>query len=74
MDTSLVTRAALKGYLERACGEESVNYINAPGVAEKLGLTLSETRPSDKNEFTELIEIETTNEKETASISGTFYG
>ena len=74
MDTSLVTRAALKGYLERACGEESVNYINAPGVAEKLGLTLNETRPSDKNEFTELIEIETTNEKETASISGTFYG
>ena len=30
LDTALVTRAALKGYLERACGEESVNHINAP--------------------------------------------
>ena len=74
LDTSLITRSALKGFLEIACGEESVNHINAPGVAEKLGITVSETRPTDENEFTELIEIETSNEKEKASISGTFYG
>ena len=74
LDTSLITRSALKGYLERACGEESVNYINAPGVAEKLGITVSETRPTDETEFTELIEIETSNGSETSSISGTFYG
>ncbi len=74
LDTALVTRAALKGYLERACGGESVNHINAPGIAEKLGLTVSETRPSDTGEFTEMIEIITGNEEEKASVSGTFFG
>jgi D-3-phosphoglycerate dehydrogenase len=74
LDTALVTRAALKGYLERACGGESVNHINAPGIAEKLGLTVSETRPSDTGEFTEMIEIIAGNEEEKASVSGTFFG
>ena len=74
LDTALVTRAALKGYLERACGEESVNHINAPGMAEKLGLTVSETRPSDTVEFTELIEIVAGNDEEKASVAGTFFG
>ncbi len=74
LDTALVTRAALKGYLERACGEESVNHINAPGVAEKLGLTVSETRPSDSVEFTEMIEIIAGNDNEKASVAGTFFG
>ncbi|MFP6872144.1 MAG: phosphoglycerate dehydrogenase [Verrucomicrobiales bacterium] len=74
LDTALVTRAALKGYLERACGGESVNHINAPGVAEKRGLTVSETRPSDAGEFTEMIEIIADAAEEKASVSGTFFG
>ena len=55
-------------------GSTSSILINAPGVAEKLGITVSETRPTDETEFTELIEIETSNDSETSSISGTFYG
>jgi len=74
LDTALVTRSALKGYLDRACGEESVNHINAPGVAEKLGLTVSETRPSDTGEFTEMIEIIAGNDEEKAAVAGTFFG
>ena len=74
LDTALVTRSAIKGYLHRACGGESVNHINAPGVAEKLGLTVSETRPSDSAEFTELIELEAGNDTDTASVSATFFG
>jgi D-3-phosphoglycerate dehydrogenase len=74
LDTALVTRSAIKGYLHRACGGESVNHINSPSVAEKLGLTVSETRPSDSAEFTELIELEAGNDTETASVSATFFG
>ncbi len=74
LDTALVTRAAIKGYLHRACGDESVNHINAPGVAEKLGLTVSESRPSGRAEFTELIEIVAGDDQDTASVAGTFFG
>ncbi len=73
-DTALVTRAALKGYLSAACGDESVNHINAPNVAERLGLTVGETRPAGPAEFTDLIELVAGRDGDTASVSGTFFG
>lgn len=72
-DTTLISRAVLKGFLERAVGPEQVNYINAIGVAEGLGLRFSESRVPDASEFTDLIEVHATNGEETASIAGTFF-
>lgn len=72
-DTTLISRAVLKGFLERAVGAEQVNYINANGVAENLGVRVSESRPGVQTEFNDLIEILASNGTETASIAGTFF-
>lgn len=72
-DTNLISRAVLKGFLERAVGTEQVNYINANGVAENLGLRFTESRMADASEYTDLIEVQATNGTETASIAGTFF-
>ncbi len=74
IDTTLVSRAVLKGYLERAAGPDAVNYINAAGVAANLGLAFSETRVPGPSEFHDLIEVQATNGTDTATISGTFFG
>lgn len=73
-DTTLISRAVLKGFLERPVGADQVNYINANGVAENLGLRFTESRLPEPSEFNDLIEVEASNGAETASISGTFFG
>lgn len=72
-DTSLLSRAILKGFLERPCGPEQVNYINAIGTAENLGIRLNESRVPEASEFTDLIEVQACNGTESASIAGTFF-
>jgi D-3-phosphoglycerate dehydrogenase / 2-oxoglutarate reductase len=73
-DTTLISRAVLKGYLERPVGADQVNYINANGVADTLGLRVTESRLPEPTEFNDLIEVEASNGSETASITGTFFG
>ena len=73
-DTTLISRAVLKGFLERPVGVDQVNYINATGVAENLGLRFTESRLPEPTEFNDLIEVEASNGNETASITGTFFG
>ncbi len=73
-DTTLISRAVLKGFLERPCGAEQVNYINATGVAENLGIRFTESRLAEPSEFHDLIEVHARNEaNESASIAGTFF-
>lgn len=74
LDTTLISRAVLKGYLERPCGAENVNYINAAGVADQLGLRFTESRVPEPTEFHDLIEVAATNGTDTSTISGTFFG
>jgi len=72
-DTTLISRAVLKGFLERAVGAEQVNYINANGLAENLGIRFTESRLAGQSEFTDLIEVQARSEVEMASIAGTFF-
>jgi D-3-phosphoglycerate dehydrogenase len=73
-DTTLISRAVLKGFLERPVGAEQVNYINANGVAENLGIRFTESRLAEPSEFTDLIEVVAKNDQgEAASIAGTFF-
>lgn len=44
--TALVTNTVLKGFLMSRV-EESVNFINAPAVAKRYGLTVKESKPVD---------------------------
>ncbi|RYD34437.1 MAG: phosphoglycerate dehydrogenase [Verrucomicrobiaceae bacterium] len=73
-DTTLISRAVLKGYLDVACSEGSVNWVNAPGVAESLGLSFTETRLAKPADFTELIEVTAGAGSLSASVAGTFFG
>ena len=74
VDTTLITRSALKGYLEFGAGEGSVNYLNAPAMAEDRGIRVTESRPAESCEFTDLIEVVVGNEEERESAAGTFFG
>lgn len=74
VDTTLITRSALKGFLEASSGETVVNTLNAPGFAETRGIRVTESRLPAPCEFTDLIEVETGNSNETTTAAGTFFG
>lgn len=73
-DTTLISRAVLKGFLERATGKEQVNYINANGVADNLGIRFTESRIPEPTEYQDLIEVKVSNDTDSASLAGTFFG
>lgn len=73
VDTAAVTRVILKGFLQAAGGGE-VNQVNAPALAETLGLKVTESREMAPGDFTELIELEASVNGTTVSVAGTFFG
>ncbi len=74
MDTALISRAALKGYLERSVADDGVNFLNAPSVAESKGLRFSESRLAQPTEFSSLIELTAGKDGARVSVTGTFFG
>jgi D-3-phosphoglycerate dehydrogenase / 2-oxoglutarate reductase len=73
VDTTAITRAILKGFLESAGGVD-VNEVNAPAFAESLGLKITETRLSAPGDYTDLLELSATAEGKTVSVGGAFFG
>ena len=73
VDTTAITRAVLKGFLQAAGGTE-VNEVNAPAFAESLGLKITETRLSAPGDYSDLLEISATAEGRTVSVGGAFFG
>ena len=73
LDTTPITRSVLKGFLTNISGDE-VNEINAPGLAQNLGLQVVESRVSDSAEFSDLIEVVAEDSGSKASVAGTFFG
>ncbi len=74
IDTTLVTRSALKGYLETGLTSGSANYLNAPSLAEDRGMRVTESRPAEVCEFTDLLTITVSSGADSMSLSGTFFG
>jgi D-3-phosphoglycerate dehydrogenase len=74
LDTALISRAALKGFLELSSSEDSVNFLNAPSVAEGKGLRFTESRLPGPAEFTDLIELTVGRENDRVAVAGTFFG
>lgn len=72
-DTTPVTRAVLKGFLETAGGAE-VNMVNAPVLAQSLGLKVSGTESSARGDFTDLLEARAAAAGAEASVGGAFFG
>jgi D-3-phosphoglycerate dehydrogenase len=73
VDTTAITRAILKGFLQSAGGTD-VNEVNAPAFAESLGLKVTETRLSAPGDYTDLLELAATAEGKTVSVGGAFFG
>jgi D-3-phosphoglycerate dehydrogenase len=73
LETGPITRAVLKGFLESAEGTE-VNYVNAPSIAEQLGIQVSEVKSTEPIDYAELINVRAMVDGQAASLSGTFYG
>lgn len=74
LDTTLVSRGVLKGYLERPLGADQVNLINAVSSAESLGLRFTESRLPEQTEFTDLIEVQVGSGDNVSVIAGSFFG
>ena len=73
VDTSAITRAVLKGFLQIAGGSE-VNDVNAPAFAEMLGLNVTESRLSAPGDYTDMLELSALGEGKTVSVGGAFFG
>ncbi|HUJ72288.1 MAG TPA: phosphoglycerate dehydrogenase [Verrucomicrobiae bacterium] len=73
LETGPIGRAVLKGFLESAQGGD-VNYVNAPVIAQTLGLRVSEMKSSEPIDYAELINVRAFVDGQETSLSGTFYG
>ena len=73
LETSPITRSILKGFLESAEGGD-VNYVNAPLIAEQLGVRVETIKSTEPIDYAELINLRAAADGKAASISGTFYG
>ncbi len=72
-ETVPITRSVLKGLLFQ-CTEVAVNEVNAPKVAQNLGLKVMETKSAEAGEFTDLICIEATKGDAKYEVGATIYG
>lgn len=72
-DTTPITRAVLKGYLELTGGTD-VNAVNAPALAAARGIKVSDVRLGIHEDYTELVEVVARCESSFASVAGTFFG
>lgn len=74
LDTELITRMVLTGYLAGAHNAAQVNLVNAPAVAKTHGLAVGESTVALATNCTELIEVSVIKDDEVCTVAGTFYG
>ncbi|MEM6910635.1 MAG: phosphoglycerate dehydrogenase [Verrucomicrobiota bacterium] len=73
LETSLISRAALSGFLQKTFGKTGVNYINVPGLAKNLGLEVAESTATNSSEYTEVISLRVKGESLTREVVGTLF-
>jgi len=74
LDTELITRKVLTGYLAAAHHEAQVNLVNAPAIAKAHGLSVTESTVALASNCTELIEVSAIKGNEVCTVAGTFFG
>ena len=70
--TELLTRAYLGGLFGRMM--ENVNIINAPGIATKHGVAVTEVRSTEHQDFSQLISAQVKSSNGEVTLAGTLYG
>lgn len=71
-DTSLLTIAVLKGLLAPVM-TETVNYVNAPLLAEQRHIDYTESKTPKAEDYTNLITVKLHSDGESISVSGTTF-
>ncbi|MEI6178415.1 MAG: phosphoglycerate dehydrogenase [Verrucomicrobiota bacterium] len=74
LDTELITRMTLTGYLATAHCDSQVNLVNAPAIAKALGIGISEATVALATNCTELIEVSAVKGQDVCTVAGTFFG
>ena len=74
LDTELITRTVLTGYLSGAASEAQVNLVNAPAIAKAHGILVSEVTAALATNCTELIEVSAIKGADSCTVAGTFFG
>jgi len=69
----LMKAGVLKGILSHS-QPEPVNFINAPFIAEELGLAVGETREPEEGNYPNLLRLRYTTDKEVREFAGTVFG
>ena len=72
-DLRPLTATFLYGFFSEVLGK-SVNFVNAPSVAEERGLEISESKTSVPHDFTSLVTVRIEAENKDRVISGTIFG
>ena len=74
LDVNAVTRAIQRGYLRRISGD-SVNFVNAPFMLERLGVQAEVVKATTDSGYTELVQVEAVaNDGAVFSAAGTLIG
>ena len=68
-DTDLVTASALKGVFEPL--EWQVNAVNAPRIAERRGIDVTESKSHQAEDFQSLVTVTVSNGENSVSVDGT---
>ncbi|MCF7734604.1 MAG: phosphoglycerate dehydrogenase [Akkermansiaceae bacterium] len=74
LDTELITRTVLTGYLADSHSESQVNLVNAKAIAKAHGIVVEEATAALATNCTELIEVSAIKEAESCTVAGTFFG
>jgi len=69
----LLTTGVLKGFFSKLVSEP-VNYINAPLLAESIGIRINERKEGDVENYSHLLTVEYATDVEERSFAGTVFG
>lgn len=73
VDTKMLTVAVIKGALSPFL-KESINYVNAPGMAKSRGIKIKEVKFKDTENFANLIKVRVATDKDYCCVKGTLFG
>ena len=73
VDTKMLTVAVIKGALSPFL-KESINYVNAPGMAKSRGIKIKEVKFKDTENFANLIKVRVAKDKDYCCVKVTLFG
>lgn len=72
-EVSPITTATLKGFLDSIL-QEMVNFVNAPLLAKKRGINVTQRQEIEEADYANLITVKVASDREEISVAGTIFG